>query len=136
MLQECDTTLERETHLFTKQKLQRSRHARRCTFIIRAHIEVPGSVSHRAVAEYQAPTTSPRMRVRHFNIAVVQAWSNFKPGMNVNGSAAIVNFIVPIDVVNVGAGVDEALVELRRGVEGIESGRGGGGVRGGQGRDV
>ena len=51
------------------------------------------------------------MRVRHFNIAGV-AWSNFKPGINTNGRIAIINDSLSIDVVNVGAGVDEALVEL------------------------
>ena len=51
------------------------------------------------------------MRVRHFNIAGV-AWSNFKPGINVNGRTAIFNESLSIDVVNVGAGVDEALVAL------------------------
>ena len=71
---------------------------------------VQGRASHPAVAEYQAPT-SPRMRVRHFNIAGV-AWSNFKPGINTNGRFAIKNDSLSIDVVNVGAGVDEALVAL------------------------
>ena len=51
------------------------------------------------------------MRVRHFNIAGV-AWSNFKPGINTNGRTAISNVILSIDVVNVGAGVDETLVAL------------------------
>jgi hypothetical protein len=51
------------------------------------------------------------MRVRHFNIVRV-AWSNFKPGINVNGRFAILNFSLSIDVVNVSAGVDEALVAL------------------------
>ena len=51
------------------------------------------------------------MRVRHFNIAGV-AWSNFKPGINTNGRKAICNVILPIDVANVGAGVDEAIVAL------------------------
>ena len=69
-----------------------------------------GRVSPRAVAEYQAHT-SPRMRARHFNIAGV-AWSNFKPGINTNGRTAIFNESLSIDVVNVGAGVDEALVAL------------------------
>ncbi len=69
-----------------------------------------GRASHRAVAEYQDPT-SPRMRVRHFNIAVV-AWSNFKPGINTNGHKAIINNSLSIDVANVGAGVDEAIVAL------------------------
>jgi hypothetical protein len=64
------------------------------------------------------------MRVRHFNIAGV-AWSNFKPGINTNGRFAISNFSLSIDVANVGADVDEALVALKEG--------GGGG--GSQGRD-
>ena len=51
------------------------------------------------------------MRVRHFNIAGV-AWSNFKPGIDINGRTAILNFSLSIDVTNVGAGVDEALVAL------------------------
>lgn len=51
------------------------------------------------------------MRVRHFNIAGV-AWSNFKPGINANGRLAIMNVSQSIDVVNVSAGVDEALVAL------------------------
>jgi hypothetical protein len=51
------------------------------------------------------------MRVRHFNIAGV-AWSNFKPGINCNGCTAIFNESLSIDVANVGAGVDEAVVAL------------------------
>ena len=51
------------------------------------------------------------MRVRHFNIAGV-AWSNFKPGININGRVAVFNCIPRIDVVKVSAGVDEALVAL------------------------
>ncbi len=52
------------------------------------------------------------MRVRHFNIAGV-AWSNFKPGINTDGRIAIFNPSLSIDVVNVGAGVDEAVVALK-----------------------
>ena len=63
------------------------------------------------------------MRVRHFNIAGV-AWSNFKPGINTNGRTAIINDSQSIDVANVGADVDEALVALK------EGGGGEGGVRG------
>ncbi len=51
------------------------------------------------------------MRVRHFNIASV-AWSNFKPGINTNGRTAITNESLSIDVLNVSAGVDDALVAL------------------------
>ena len=51
------------------------------------------------------------MRVRRFNIAGV-AWSNFKSRINTNGRTAIFNQGLSIDVVNVGAGVDEALVAL------------------------
>ncbi len=67
------------------------------------------SVRISALAEYHV-ITSPRMRVHHFNIAGV-AWSNFKPGINVDGRTAIRNDM-SIDVVNVSTGVDEALVEL------------------------
>ena len=53
------------------------------------------------------------MRVRHFNIAGV-AWSNFKPGININGRTAILNFSLSIDVANVSGGVDEAHVALQK----------------------
>ena len=76
-------------------------------------VDVLGRPSHLAVAEYQG-ITSPRMRVRHFNIAGV-AWSNFKPGIDINGRIAIFNDSLSIDVMNVGAGVDEAHVELQEG---------------------
>ncbi len=59
------------------------------------------------------------MRARHFNIAGV-AWSNFKSGIDTNGRMAICNESLSIDVMNVGAGVDKALIELQEG----------GGVRG------
>ncbi len=72
--------------------------------------DVQGRGSTLAVAEYQ-PKTSPRMRVRYFNIAGV-AWSKFKPGFNTNGRIAIPNQILSIDVANVGAGVDKARVAL------------------------
>ena len=52
------------------------------------------------------------MRVRHFNIAGV-AWSNFKPGININGRKAIFNDSLSINVLKVSAGVDEAVVKLR-----------------------
>ena len=51
------------------------------------------------------------MRVGHLNIAGV-ARSNFKPGININGRFAILNDSLSIDVANVSAGVDEALVAL------------------------
>ncbi len=54
------------------------------------------------------------MRVRHFNIAGV-AWSNFKPRINPSGRTAISNENLSIDVVNVGASVDEALTKLWEG---------------------
>ncbi len=53
------------------------------------------------------------MRVCHFNIAAV-AWSNFKPGIDINVIAIII-FSLSIDVANVGAGVDKALIELQEG---------------------
>jgi hypothetical protein len=64
----------------------------------------------RSVAECQVPT-SPRMRIHHFNIAGV-AWSNFETGFNVNGCIAISNYFTCIDVVNVSAGVNVAIVAL------------------------
>jgi hypothetical protein len=51
------------------------------------------------------------MRVRNFNIAGA-AWSNFKPGININGRLSILNVSLSVDVANVGAGVDEAVVAL------------------------
>jgi hypothetical protein len=51
------------------------------------------------------------MRVRNFHIAGA-AWSNFKPGININGRLAILNVSLSVDVANVGAGVDEAVVAL------------------------
>jgi hypothetical protein len=51
------------------------------------------------------------MRVHHFNIAGV-ARSNFKPGINTNWRIAISNDSPSIDVANVGAGVDVAIVAL------------------------
>jgi hypothetical protein len=80
------------------------------TLVRRVVGDVQGSASPPAVAEYQS-RTSPHMHVGHFNIAGV-AWSNFKPGINTNGGIAIYNYISSIDVVNVSAGVDEALVAL------------------------
>ena len=52
------------------------------------------------------------MRVRHFNIAGV-AWSNFKPGIDINGRIGISNDSPSIDVVNVGAGIHIAVVDLK-----------------------
>jgi hypothetical protein len=90
----------------------------RCTLVAGVRGDAQGSVSPCTdAAENQSPT-SPRMRVRHFNIAGV-AWSNFKPGIDINGRIAIIEYNLSIDVVNVSAGVDKALVELR------ELGRGG-----------
>ena len=57
------------------------------------------------------------MRVRHFNIAGV-AWSNFKPGINTNRRTAVFNVSLSIDVVNVGAGVAEALGARQEGGRG------------------
>jgi hypothetical protein len=55
------------------------------------------------------------MRVRDCNVAGV-AWSKFKPGVNINEYMAItddfLSIFLSIDVVNVSAGVDEALVVL------------------------
>ncbi len=51
------------------------------------------------------------MHVGHFNIAGV-AWSNFKPGININGYNVIIDESPSINVANMGARVDEALVAL------------------------
>ena len=59
------------------------------------------------------------MRVRHFNIAGV-ALSNFKHGINTNGRKALLYDSLSIDVANVSAGVDEALIELQEGGGGQE----------------
>ena len=52
------------------------------------------------------------MCVRHFNIAGV-AWSNLKPSININRRIAILNDSLSIDVVNVGAGIHIAVVQLK-----------------------
>ncbi len=66
-----------------------------------------------AVAEYHK-ITSPMMRIRHFNIAGV-AWSNFKPGIDINGRIAIIQFTTTIDVVHVSTGVDVTIMDLWEG---------------------
>ena len=63
------------------------------------------------------------MCIRHFNIAGV-AWSNFKPGINTNGRTAISNVILSINVVNVSAGVDKALMALKEVGMRLKGGRG------------
>jgi hypothetical protein len=63
------------------------------------------------------------MRVDNLNVAGV-AWSNFEPGININGSVAIVYSLL-VDPVNMGAGVNVAVVMLSG--RGKEGGRGGGG---------
>ena len=60
------------------------------------------------------------MRIGNFNITGT-AWSNFKTGSNTNGRIAIINIILLLDVLNVGAGVSVALVAVR--------GKGEGGAR-------
>ncbi len=58
------------------------------------------------------------MRIRHFNIAGV-AWSNFEPGVDINERAAILSHIPYIEEVDMGAGVNVAVVMLSgRGKEG------------------
>jgi hypothetical protein len=81
-----------------------------CTLVRERHGMVLRRERPRAVAECQVPT-SPRMRIRHFNIACV-AWSNFKTGFNVNGRIAISNYFTCIDVVSMSAGIEEAFVAL------------------------
>ena len=59
------------------------------------------------------------MRIRNFNVSGI-AWSNFKPGVDVNESMVIQNFMATIEVVNVCGGVDVSVVTLR-GVRGETS---------------
>ena len=67
------------------------------------------------------------MRVDNLNVAGV-AWSNFEPGININGSIAIVYSLL-VDPVKMGAGVDVTVEMLSgRGKEG----EGGGGRETGQ----
>jgi hypothetical protein len=54
------------------------------------------------------------------NIAGV-AWSNFEPGIDINGRIAIINISSPsIDGVNVSGSIDESVVSLKK--EGGERG--------------
>ena len=73
--------------------------------------DVQGRASPPNVLEYQ-DITSPRMGVRHLNIAGV-AWSNLKPGININRQIAIVNIVPSVEVANVGTGIHIAVVELK-----------------------
>ena len=87
------------------QKLTRHTHAR----------GAPGddqvSASRRTVAEHEV-ITSPRMRIGNFNVAGI-ARSNFEPGVNINESTAISNYIATIDVVSVCDRVNVCVVALR-----------------------
>ncbi len=97
--------------------------------------EVQGSASNSAVAEHEA-RTSPRMRVGDGNIASV-ARSDFEICVDTNARRSISNRMASVDVVKVGAGVDETVVTLRRGYKrggsggcGSGCGVGGGGCGG------
>lgn len=70
-----------------------------------------GSDSTRTVAEHE-DITSPRMGIGNFNVAGI-ARSNFEPGVNINGSFAIVLKIAIIDVASVCDGVNVSVVALR-----------------------
>ena len=52
------------------------------------------------------------MRIGNFNVAGI-ARSNFEPGVNINESLTIPNYIATIDVVNVCDGVNVFVVALR-----------------------
>ena len=75
-------------------------------------VDVQGRCRHHAVVEYKE-TAPPRVRVGYFNITGV-ARSNFKPGLDMNGRAAIINLNASVDVVNVSTSIDVAVVALRR----------------------
>ncbi len=51
------------------------------------------------------------MHIRYFNITDV-TWSNIKASIFCNGRSAISNYDPSIDVMNVGGGIDVALVAL------------------------
>ena len=83
-----------------------------------------GSRSRRAVAEHDLEG-SPRMRARNLDVAGV-AWSNFEPGVDVNGSFSILNDVAAIDVVDVCDSVNVAAVKLigcEGGVKGVRGKR-------------
>lgn len=83
-----------------------------------------GSVSKVTSAEHQA-SGSPRMSMRDFDAAAVSR-SHFEPGIDVNGSAAIWNYLPSVDGVNMSGGVDVVLVALSiKGEEGVGGGEGG-----------
>ncbi len=71
------------------------------------------SGSNATVAKHEA-ITSPRMRVCNFNIAGV-ARSNFEICVDRNGDMTIFKKNASVDVVKVGADVDETIVTLRGG---------------------
>ena len=83
---------------------------RRTLFIaVLGHAQCSGG--HSTVAEHEL-ISSPRMGTRHVDVARV-ARSDFEPGIDINGSFAILNYVETIDVVNVCNGVDVSVVELR-----------------------
>ena len=76
--------------------------------------DVQGSPSERAVTKCHAPTLPP-MIIHHLNIAVI-TWSNFEAGIDVNGIIiGVIDHNSSIDVVDVSAGVNVAVVKLREG---------------------
>ncbi len=72
---------------------------------------VQGRASDGAVAEHEA-TTSPRMRVREGNITGI-ARRNFEICVDANESSSVSDDVASIDVVKMGADVDETVVTLR-----------------------
>ena len=83
----------------------------RHTLVRGVHGDPQGSGSPRTVAEHEEKT-SPRMRIGNFNVAGI-ARSNFKPGVNINKSIAISNYIATTDVVSVCDRVNVSVVALR-----------------------
>ena len=53
------------------------------------------------------------MRICDLNVAGI-ARSNFEPGVNINRRVAIWNYVASVNVVNVGDGIDVAVVALVR----------------------
>ncbi len=76
--------------------------------------DVQGSPSEASVAKCHAPTLPP-MTIHHLNIAVI-TWSNFEASIDVNGIIVHVTQIhSSFDIMNVGAGVNIAVVKRRGG---------------------
>ena len=72
--------------------------------------DVQGCGSRRKVAEHK-PKTSPRMRIRNFNVTGI-ALSSFELGVNINGTLPILKIIDTIDAANARNSVNTSVVVL------------------------